>query len=259
MRTTFDLYAPGESWLYRLDPRVKLLGVGVGSLAAFLLAGVGRQLLLLVGIISLLRGGRVPRHRLAWLWGQMRVLVGIILVLQPLFTVQGDVLLGLGPLRWTVGGLAYAATLALRTLSIAYLVGGLLFTTDQRRLVQAMVRLGMPYTWGLTVSLTLRFLPTIQSLFAAIREAQAARGWVAEGNLFRRARSYFPVLVAVIIATLRTGDQLTLALAARGLGREQGPRTVWRPLRMRPHDWAATAILLVIGAALLLARFVGVG
>ncbi len=258
MRTTFDLYAPGESWLYRLDPRVKLLGVGVGSLAAFLLTGAGRQFLLLVGIVFLLWGGRVPRQRLAWLWGQMRVLVGIIVVLQPLFTVQGEVLFGLGPLRWTIGGLAYAATLALRTLSIAYLVGGLLFTTDQGQLVRAMVRLGMPYTWGLTVSLTLRFLPTIQSLFTAIREAQAARGWVAEGNLFRRAQSYFPVLVAVIIATLRTGDQLTLALAARGLGRVQGPRTVWHPLRMRPYDWVATTILLVMGIMLLLVRFSGV-
>jgi len=144
--------------------------------------------------------------------------------------------------------------LALRALSMTFVTGGLLFTTDQRSLVQALVRLGVPYSWGLTFSLTLRFLPAIGTLFVTVREAQAARGWVAEGNFIRRTRDYLPVLVAVVIGTLRLSDQLTLALAARGLGAAP-QRTVWRGLRMRAADWGTlvgiTAAFALLAAWLL--------
>jgi len=122
-----------------------------------------------------------------------------------------------------------------------------------------LVRLGVPYTWGLTLSLTLRFLPALSDLFNKVREAQAARGWVAEGGLFRRARDYLPVLVAVVIGTLRMGDQLTLALAARGLGTVQR-RTVWRELEMRPADrWVLIGGTLGFLLLLFLGRVEGWG
>ena len=142
----------------------------------------------------------------------------------------------LGPLQLTVGGMLDAMRLALRALGIAFVVAALLYTTAQPALVSAMVRLGLPYPWGLTVSLTLRFLPAIQDLYHTVRDAQAARGWVAEGPLFRRLKEHLPVLVAVMIGTLRMSDQLTLALAARGLETTR-QRTTWRALRMRQLDW----------------------
>ncbi|MBN1877151.1 MAG: energy-coupling factor transporter transmembrane protein EcfT [Anaerolineae bacterium] len=255
---TFDLYIPGTSWLHRLDPRIKLLGMTVGGIAAFTLSNIPLQFLYLLSILLLLSGARVPWRALYWLWQQCVVLVIFILVLQPFFSPTGRVLLAIGPIQLTVGGLSYSALLALRTLSIAFVVGGLLFTTDQRALVRAFVRLGLPYTWGLTISLTLRFLPTIQHLFVAIREAQAARGWVAEGNFFRRIRDYVPVLVAVVIGTLRMSDHLTLALAARGVSRG-GARTTWHDLQMCRADWIVLGILGIILVALLtfhLSRFV---
>ncbi len=244
MSVALDFYVHRESWLHRLDPRVKLWGMLVGFATAFLLPSLIVQGVLLLGLHLLLLGNGIPWRVLRGLWRQMALLIVLILVLQPFFAPSGDVLVAVGPLRLTVGGLVQAGLFATRTLAIAFCVGALLFTTDQRALVQAFVRLGLPYTWGLTFSLTLRFLPAIQQLFVTVREAQAARGWVAEGNLFRRFREYLPVLVAVIIGTLRMSDRLTLALAARGMGAPaQTPdsvsvqRTVWRDLRMRSTDW----------------------
>ena len=100
----------------------------------------------------------------------------------------------------------------------------------------------------------LRFLPAIQYLFIAVREAQATRGWVVEGNLLKRFRDYLPVLVAVIIGTLRMSDRLTLALAARGLAASTR-RTVWRDLQMRASDWVALAGLTIAFGALLWSQF----
>ena len=250
MSLALDFYVPGDSWLHRLDPRVKLWGMVVGFAAAFVLPGISAQVAFLIGLHLLLLGNHVPWSTVRRLWRQMAVLLILIVVLQPLFAPSGQTLVALGPLRLTTGGLLNGFLFAVRAMVIVFIVGTLLFTTDQRVLVRAFVRLGLPYTWGLTFSLTLRFLPTIQHLFTAVREAQAARGWVAEGNIVRRFREYLPVLVAVIIGTLRMSDRLTLALAARGLAMST-KRTVWRDLRMRPADWLVLiALTLAFGALL---------
>ncbi|HOU15155.1 MAG TPA: energy-coupling factor transporter transmembrane component T [Anaerolineae bacterium] len=253
MSVALDFYVYRDSWLHRLDPRVKLWGMLLAFIAAFLLPYLWAQGVFLLGLHLLLLINHIPWAVLRRLWRQMALLMVLILVLQPFFVPAGTVLIALGPLRLTVGGIVGAALLAVRALVIAFIVGALLFTTDQRALVQAFVRLGLPYTWGLTFSLTLRFLPAIQQLFVTVREAQAARGWVAEGNLFRRFRDYLPVLVAVIIGTLRMSDRLTLALAARGLA-SGAPRTVWRDLRMRTTDWVTFAVITLAFGLLLVSR-----
>lgn len=248
MSLVFDFYVPRDAWLHRLDPRVKLWGTLLGFFTAFLLPGLPAQVAFLIGLHLLLLVNGIPWSVLGRLWRQMAILLVLIFVLQPFFAPAGQDLVALGPLRWTTGGIVNALLLIARTMALACVVGALLFTTDQRALVRAFVRLGAPYTWGLTFSLTLRFLPAIQHLFIAVREAQAARGWVAEGNLVQRFREYLPVLVAVIIGTLRTSDRLTLALAARGLATST-QRTVWHDLRMRNSDWfALTGIMLAFGA-----------
>ncbi|MGC9335849.1 MAG: energy-coupling factor transporter transmembrane component T family protein, partial [Anaerolineae bacterium] len=188
------------------------------------------------------------------LWQQMSILIILIIVLQPFLRPAGAELLSLGPLHLTVGGILDAIRLALRALNIAFFAAGLLFTTAHRALVRALVRLGLPYTWGLTISLALRFLPAIQSLFRAVHDAQAARGWVAQGNPLRRLREYLPVLVAVIIGTLQMSDQLTLALAVRGL-EHSGERTTWRDIRMGTLDWLFLALSTAIFGVFLGWRF----
>jgi energy-coupling factor transport system permease protein len=236
MTVIFDTYVPGTSLLHRLDPRVKLWCALLSTVTVFLLTDLILQAVFIVGIHAVLLISGIPFRILGRLWRQMAVLVLLILVLQPFFQPAGRQLLTLGPLTLTVGGFLEALRLALRALSIAFVTAGVLYTTDHPTLVRGFVSLGLPYTWGLTISLALRFLPAIQNLYHAVRDAQAARGWVAEGNLLRRFRGYIPVLVAVLIGTLRTSDQLTLALAARGLGTATA-RTSWHPLRLDVRDW----------------------
>ncbi len=242
MSLTFDLYVPARSWIHTLDPRVKLWGATAGLMVAFLLPTIPWQLGGLACIALLLRYAGIPWQRMGWVARQMAVPLLLILLLQPFFEPAGQVLLLWGPLRVTLEGLLVAVQLALRALLMALVAGGLLFTTDPWALVQGLVALGLPYSWGLMLSLTLRFLPALGNLFEEVREAQAARGWVAEGRLWRRLRDYLPVLVAVIIRTLRLSDALTLALAARGL-EGQGKRTSWRTLHMQARDWIAVALI----------------
>jgi energy-coupling factor transport system permease protein len=244
MTAVFDTYVSGDSLLHRLDPRVKLWGLVLGFAMAFGLPGLLAQILMLVSIHVLLLLSQIPWRDLWRFWKQMAMLMVLILVLQPWVQPSGRELVSWGPLQLTVGGILDALHIATRSLVVAFLTAGLLFTTNHRSLVLAFVRLGLPYTWGLTISLTLRFLPAIQSLFRAVRNAQAARGWTPRGGPLKRLREYLPVLVAVMISTLRMSDQLTLALAARGLTSERS-RTLWRDLTMQSCDW-----LILIGSTL---------
>jgi energy-coupling factor transport system permease protein len=237
MTVVFDSYIPGSSLLHRLDPRTKLWGALLAMAWVFILPSLLWQFLFLTGIHLILLVAGIPWRTLGQLWRQMAILVVLILLLQPLLQPSGALLLAWGPVRLTVGGISEAFRLALRAVGIAFVMGTLLFTTPQPSLVRAFVRLGLPYTWGLTVSLALRFLPAIQGLYRAVRDAQASRGWVAEENLIKRIRNDIPVLVAVLIGTLRMSDQLTLALAARGLETMEA-RTTWHELQMTTGDWA---------------------
>ncbi|MGC9468738.1 MAG: energy-coupling factor transporter transmembrane component T family protein [Anaerolineae bacterium] len=253
MSVVFDIYVEGTSLLHRLDPRTKLWSVALSVAMVFLVPDVLVQTALLITVHLILLGARIPWSILGQLWRQMAVLVILILLLQPFFSPGGRVLLDLGALDLTTQGIETALEFALRALNIAFLVSGLLYTTPQPDLIRSLVRLGLPYTWGLTVSLSLRFLPAIQSIFHAVRDAQAARGWTPAGGLRRRVKEYIPVLVAVIIGTLRMTDQLTLALAARGF-ETMGNRTAWRKLEMRGRDWLILLLTTLAFAGVLWLR-----
>jgi energy-coupling factor transport system permease protein len=257
MSQFFDLYAPGDSWLHRLDPRAKLWAVLLAGAVGLMFKQIGALLaLLLVAHLALL-SARVPGERIRRLWTGLAPLLVVILLLQPFFSPgPGPDIIRLGPLRLTVDGLLVGLSFALRAAALAFVVAVLLLTTNPNRLVQGLVKLGLPYPWGLTAGLAIRYLPTTFGLFAAVSEAQQARGWiVGQGNLLQRARSYIPILVATIIAALRLSDNLGLALAARGLGYTT-QRTVLHDIHFRPVDWLAVGVVTIVFGGLVAWRYV---
>lgn len=257
----FDLYLRRDSWLHRLDPRAKLWAVLLAGSAGLIYKQIAVLACLLVLAHLILLSARIPANRIGWLWGRLAPLLVMILILQPLFAPgPGPDLLSLGPLRLTVAGILDGVSFALRAASLAFLAAVLLLTTDPTDLVQGLTKLGLPYSWGLTVGLAIRYLPTTYGLYLTINEAQQARGWiVGKGNLVQRARSYLPILVATIIAALRLSDGLALALAARGLD-YPAQRTVLHDVRMQPADWLAIALSTVLFAGLVTLRYgLGVG
>ena len=259
MSQRFDFYLARDSWLHRLDPRAKLWAVLLAGVACFLFRNVAMLAgLLLLAHLALL-SARVPAERLRWLWARLLPLLAMILVLQPFFAPgPGPDLFRLGPLRLTVAGLLDGLSYALRAATLAFVAAVLLLTTDPNRLVQGLVKIGLPYPWGLTVGLAIRYLPTAYGLYVSIGEAQQARGWiVGQGGFMQRARSYIPILVATIIASLRLSDNLGMALAARGLGYPVR-RTVLYDLVFTAVDWLIVVAAAILFAGLVAARY-GVG
>ncbi len=249
MSLSTSVYVPRQSWLHNLDPRVKLWAALTGIVLCFVVA----RLPFLIGLYILtalaLRSSGIPWGRIRAIFQALLPFTLLILLLQPWFFLSGQPLAQIGPLRLTTDGLLGAALLAVRANVLALLALMPLLTTPEDRVILGMVKLGLSYRVGLTVTLALRYLPSTSALFSMVRQAQEARGFSAgSGHWLAKARSFFPVLIAVIIASIRLSDQLTLSMAVRGLG--NSPRSTWRDLRMQIADWLAVAAVAFIAGAI---------
>lgn len=256
MSQSFEVYLARPSWLHRLDPRAKLCAVVLAGAAALFFRQIAVLAALLILAHLALVLAQIPAGRLRWLWARLAPLLIVILLLQPLFTPgPGPALLQLGPVRVTAGGILVGISYALRAAALTFLSALLLLTTRSSDLVQGLVALGLPYTWGLAVGLSMRYLSTIYHLFLTVRDAQEARGLIlSRGNFVQRARAHVPILVATIIAALRLGDNLGLALAARGLG-YPAQRTTLYSLRFGTRDWLVVILAGLAFATAMTVRF----
>lgn len=252
-----DLYTEADTFLHRLDPRVKILAVLLLSLLAFLLSQLTYLVILLAFIFLLLFLARATISRTVFALKFVLRFMILIIVLWPIFDPSGTpVLASLGIIKITEPAIWKGVTSAVRVGCLATVWYILLFTTSQRDLVRALVKLGVRFDFGLTLAISLRFLPTFGALIDSIKDAQRARGLeLGKGGPIRRSRNYVAVLVPTIVSALRTADMLSLALQSRAYG-ARSDRTYLRDLKLRTSDGIALGFLIAIFVLPVFAKFV---
>lgn len=234
------LYVPGDSLLHRLDPRTKLLALVAVLLVAVAAASPG----VLAGLLVLLLGLAVA-SRTGPALRRVRFLAVTVLIFPPvLWSLVGvgraD---GWGAGAGEVGLFGLAAGLRLCSMVIASAL--FLATTRNEELVAGLLRWGLPYPFAFALSAALRLVPTFVASAVAVAEAQRARGHDLDaGNPLQRMRKHLPLVVPVLAGSLRSTNQLAMALEARGFG-ARPRRTQYLELRYRPADWVGTVLSLV--------------
>jgi len=251
-----DLYTEADTFLHRIDPRVKIIAVLLISVLAFIMSNLPSLLLLLVFIFLLLFLARAKWSKTHFALKFVLRLMLLIAVLWPFFDRTGlPVIVSIGPLDITEPAILKGATSAVRVGCLASVWYILMFTTSQRDLVLALVRMGLRFDYGLTIGISLRFFPTFISTIESITDAQKARGLTFEqGGLLTRSKKYVAVLVPAVVSALKTADSLALALQSRAYGAKV-ERTYLRELEMRVKDYAALGIAVAILVAPLLAKY----
>ena len=252
------MFVPGDSWLHTLDPRVKLAFAVLVTLVLLSLGHVAVFVGCLILCHALLLSARVPVARLAWAWRLMLPISVMIPLLWPLFAAaEGRPLLQIGPLVITAAAIWQGVAAALRVDALAFACFVWLFTTDQTAMVLGFVRLGVPYAWGLSLAIALRYIPTLYTMWERVLDAQRARGLdLSGGNPLRLARAYIPALVPLLIQALRTAEHLSRALEARAFGAPGCVRSSRRQLRFTRRDAAVLALIVIGCVGLLTARLV---
>lgn len=252
-----DLYTEADTFLHRMDPRVKIFAVLLLTLLALIMSELLYLLILLAFVALLIALGRAPLSKVGLaLRFVVRVMV-MIIILWPIFDPSGSpVLASIGPVKITEPAVWRGITNAVRICCLATVWYVLMFTTSQRDLVRALVKLGVRFDFGLTLAIALRFLPTFGATVESIKDAQRARGMEFDkGSPLRRSRNYIAVLIPTIVSALRTADTLSLALQSRAYGARHD-RTYLRELKMRYSD--AIALTAVVAAFVIpaLAKYV---
>lgn len=152
-------------------------------------------------------------------------------------------LLRIGPVRITQPAIEAAAGLMTRLVAIAAVGAAFTLTTSATRLADALVqqgRLSARFAYGALAAY--EAVPGLASDFMTIRDARRLRGLPA----------WYPrIVVTLLVRAIRHGDQLALAMDARGFG--SGPRSVYRPISWSWRDIA----IGVGGVGLLLLALLG--
>ena len=221
---TLGQYFPGNSFLHRLDPRMKLIITLALIVLVFFVKGlIGYALLygLIVGCAALSRIS--PRFLIK---GMKPILFIIVLTfaLNALFASGDTVWLSWGFLTITREGVTNAVFMALRLVFLMICTQLMTLTTSPialtdalERLMKPLKKIGFPaHELAMMMSIALRFIPTLLEETDKIMKAQSARGADFEsGNLLRRAKAMVPLLVPLFVSAFRRAVELALAMEAR--------------------------------------------
>lgn len=253
------LYLDRNTWVHRLHPVVRLLGMIAVFIAAFVVERPLWQLPIIGALVALLiwTGALHNVYRLRYLFVLIFVMTTLIWTLfygpdgaPPLFAWGPIVVSRTAP--WF--GLGMGLKLD------CFLASGILFLSVTRieEFAYALTCMGLPYKVGFTMTMAFRLVPVFVAAAATVVEAQRCRGLDFEhGSLWQRASRYVPVMVPVFMGALRRADHMAMTLDARGF---QSPvrRTVLEPYSVGWLDVAVAAAVLLGAAAYLVLWWAGV-
>lgn len=255
---TFGQYYMAESFVHRMDARVKLVlcllfMVGIFFVTSF--AVFGAITLFLLAVIAL---SRVPVGSILKSVKGIFVLLLFTAVLNLFFTKRGTLLWSWWILEIYDEGIKFAAKMLLRLMLLVVGSNILTLTTTPDDLTHAIESLLSPLKvlrfpvrdLALIMSLTLSFIPGLIEETDRIIRAQKARGADFDtGNIIKRAKAFIPILIPLLVGGFRRADELANAMNSRCY-EGSDKRTQLNKMRLGWRD--------AVGAFVTVSVFVGV-
>ena len=264
---TLGQYFPGNSFLHRMDPRMKLILCVVYIVLLFVAMGITSCALIVLFTAGIILASGIQFRTI---FKSLKPLIFILIftTILNLFWNAGEdgtVLLKLGRLTIYLEGVIRALLMSLR---IILLMAGttviLMYTTSPISLTDAIEQLFAPlnkikipvHTFAMMMTMALRFIPTLLEETQKIINAQKARGADFEsGNLIARAKALVPILIPLFISQFRRAEELATAMECRSYRGGEG-RTRMTVLHFSSRDYIAVlAVALLFAGILLLNRY----
>ena len=220
---TLGQYYQVDSPIHRLDPRTKILAVLVFIADLFLVKTFTGFAVCFAALALTVAVSKVPIKFI------LRGLKPVLFILfftffLNMFMVPGEVVWQLGFLKVSWEGVRLAVFMSVRLLLLIIGSSMLTLTTTPLALTDGLESLFSPlklikvptHELAMTMSIALRFIPTLLEETDKIMKAQQARGADFEsGNILRRAKALVPVMLPLFISAFRIAQDLALAMEAR--------------------------------------------
>lgn len=253
---TIGQYIPGDSFVHKLDPRVKILLSFVYIIVLFIVNNYSGYIFITLFTVLMILIAKIP---FKYLYKGLKPILWIIIftaVLNAILT-PGNTIYKIGRITITDKGVYLAVFMVLRLVFLIIGTSLLTLTTSPialtdgiERLLSPFKRIGIPaHELAMMMTIALRFIPTLLDETDKIMKAQMARGADFEsGNVVKRAKSLVPILVPLFISSFRRADDLALAMEARCYRGGEG-RTRLKQLKIEKRDYIAsfaTFILVIL-------------
>lgn len=220
----FGQYYPAESFLHKLDPRLKILALIAYIVAIFLASNFyGLAVCALILLLSIACSG-VPAGKVLRSVKGVLFLVVFTAVLNVFFYSGETVYFAWKIFRVTKEGLIFSAFLIVRLFLLVMCSSLLTYTTTPVALTDGVESLLTPLKWirfpvhelALIMSIALRFIPILMDETERIMNAQKARGANFDtGGPGKRIKAVVPVLIPLLLSAFRRADELGDAMDAR--------------------------------------------
>ena len=259
---TLGQYFPGDSFLHRLDPRVKL--VLLFALIASLFALPSPVTYAVMGVLVLLLA-LSSRISPKMLWRSVKPLLWLLAFtfIIHLFSTDGEEIARLWHFTATVEGAERGGAISLRLVLLLLMSSLTTFTTSPLALTYAIEALLTPLKrfkvptseLALMMTITLRFVPTLIGETEKIIKAQKSRGASFDsGSWNQRLQNVVSIVVPLFVSAFRRADELALAMEARCYRGGEGRTHAFVEMKLAARDYLAALAVVIMLAGLFLYR-----
>lgn len=261
---TLGQYYDADSFVHRLDPRVKLAFTLIYIISLYVGKSFWGFLFAAVFLAFVIWLSRVPPR---FMMRGLRAIL-ILLVISALFNVflvKGEVIFSFWIIKISKEGLKTAALMVVRLILLVISSSVMTLTTTPNDLTDGLEKalgflkvLHVPvHEIGMMMSIALRFIPILVEEVNKIMKAQMARGADFDsGGIIKKAKAMVPLLIPLFVSAFRRASDLALAMEARCYHGGEG-RTKLHPLKYSREDFIAYGgLILYLVLMILLVKLV---
>lgn len=259
---TFGQYFESDSFVHRLDPRTKILLLFLIIVFIFVSQNfVSLGLLTLLILFSVLLS-KVP---VKMYLKNLKAILPIIIftfIINLFYNASGEIIISFWKLTITTGSLYRALYMSARILLLIIASAELTYATTPNDLTDAIEKLLSPFqfiglknavhTLAMMMTIALRFIPTLIEETQKIMNAQKARGADLEnGKLIDRIKALIPILIPLLISSVRRAYELAEAMECRCYNGGEGRKRM-KQLKYNFNDIISFVVVLLVCAGVII-------
>lgn len=217
-----------NTFIHNLDPRTKLYFAIVISILSLVFTDIIPLVLIFISIIPLFVIAKSTRYWINTI-KNLFILIILIVIIDTLFI-----------------SFSIAVSMVFRIFSLITSFSLFFITTHPDDFSQGLIQMGMPFSFAFALSLSVRFIPTLGMETQTIMDAQMSRGLeLQKGNILKRVKNFIPIIIPMIVLSIRRALLIAESLEARGFGIDK-KRTYLYKLKMNWIDYLIVILLTVI-------------
>jgi len=232
-------FTRGDTIIHNLDPRVKFLLTLVFFSVSVMFLDIIPLLIVFVVQIPLVLIAKVFNEWMKSIKGAGFIALFIFATnMISFYYFRG------GELTWDL--VEYSISLTMRFIVLVTSFSIFFITTSPDKLSLALEKARIPYEFNFAFITAIRFVPVLADEAQTIMDAQRSRGLeLDKGNFLTRIKNYIPILLPLIINSIRRSLELAEAMESRAFGATEN-RTNLYELKMNNLDYIVLIITIFL-------------